>query len=437
VGSWALAASIVNITIGGGIFRLPASPDVSGVLGAAAPLAYLVCAVAMGLIVLCFAEAGSRVSLTGGPYAYVEVAFGPFAGWGCGVLLWLLGTFATSAVATVYADNLARLVPPLGAPWARAAALTATFAAVAVVNVRGVRHGARLNTVATIAKLAPLLLLVLVGALAVEPANLRWEGAPAAGDVSRAAVVLIFAFAGLESALVPSGEVRDPARTVPRAVFIAMAVVTLLYVAVHVVALGILGDALVGSSAPLADAAGRAMGPWGSRMLAAGVVISTFGYLSGMLLAIPRALFAFGRDGFLPRRLAAVHPRFRTPHAAIAAQTVIALSLAVTSGFERLALLANIAVLVLYLACCLAAWELRRRDVRAEDAASVPFRVPGAALVPALAALVILFLLRSVTLAEWSVLLGVLAATVVIYLLTASRRRREARAGDDGEAADS
>ena len=109
IGTLGLAAGIVNITIGGGIFRLPAL--VAGSLGAAAPLAYLVCAAAMGLIVLCIADAGSRVSLTGGPYAYVGTAFGPYAGFLSGVLLWSAGTFATAAVSTVLASGIGQLVP--------------------------------------------------------------------------------------------------------------------------------------------------------------------------------------------------------------------------------------------------------------------------------------------------------------------------------------
>ncbi len=109
IGVLGLAAGIVNVTVGGGIFRLPA--DVARGLGAEAPLAYLVCAIAMGLIVLCFAEAGSRVDLTGGPYAYVETAFGPFLGFLAGVLLWILGTMAVAAVSVVFATNAAELAP--------------------------------------------------------------------------------------------------------------------------------------------------------------------------------------------------------------------------------------------------------------------------------------------------------------------------------------
>ncbi|HEU5174533.1 MAG TPA: APC family permease [Gemmatimonadaceae bacterium] len=421
IGTIGLAASIVNVTIGGGIFRLPSSPDVAGRLGAAAPLAYLICAVAMGLIVVCIAEAGSRVSLTGGPYAYVEVAFGRFAGFLVGVLLWLTGTMAFAAVATIFVDNVVRFVPAISGAGGRFLLLAAVLAVLAVVNILGVRQGTRLNALSTAVKLVPLLLLIGVGIFAIEPANLRWPGMPAAGELSRASIFLIFAFAGIESALVPSGEVRDPARTVPRAVFLAMGVVTVIYILLHLVAQGTLGPALVGTPTPLVDAAGKAMGGFGIGLLSIGVVLSTFGYLSGMTLAVPRALFAFARDGFLPRQLKAVHARYQTPHIAIITQVVIVVLLAATNGFEFLAIIANVAALLVYLGCALAAWQLRRTGVRASG---TPFAVPGGAVAPVLATIVIIALLSSITLPEWSLLGMVLATAILIYVINV--RAREA-----------
>jgi len=421
IGMWSLAAGVINVTVGGGIFRLPA--DVAGALGAAAPIAYVVCAIAMGLIVLCFAEAGSRVSMTGGPYAYVELAFGPYVGFLTGVLIWLLGTTAVAAVSTVFATNAAKLFPVFEQPAMRALLLATSFATVATVNVLGVKQGSRLNGIATVAKLVPLLLLVLVGAFFVQRSNFAVTTSPAAGDVTRASIVLIFAFSGVESALVPSGEVKDPARTVPRAVFVAMLAITLLYIAIQLVAQGVLGAALSQSSTPLADAAGEVFGPWGKILLLGAVVVSTFGYLSGMTLAIPRALFAFGRDGYLPAAIAAVHARYRTPYVAIVVQSALACTLAITSAFGPLAIIANVAALLVYFACSLAAWRLRRRDVRA---GGIPFRVPGGAIVPILACAMIIGLLSSITLPEWRVLGLVLGVASVLFVVT--RRRRAALA---------
>lgn len=417
LGVWGLAAGIVNVTVGGGIFRLPSSASSS--LGSAAPVAYLVCAAAMALIVLCFAEAGSRVDLTGGPYAYVEVAFGPFAGFLSGVMLWVVGTLALSAVATLFADAVGALVPALAGGGARALLLVSVLALFAGINVAGVRQGNAVNAVATVAKLLPLLLLVAVGVFAVQGSNLTWTETPTAGNVARASAVLIFAFAGIESALVPSGEVRNVARTVPRAILVAMIGITVLYLAIHLVTQGVLGAGLAGHPTPLAEAAGQVMGPAGRTLLLAGASISMFGYIGGMTLAVPRALFALGRDGFLPRALASVHPRHHTPHVAIATQAVITAALALTSGFEALAILANLATLLLYAACCLAAWQLRRRDVRA---GGIPFRVPGGAVVPFLALGAIAYLLTSIQPGEWATAGVVLALCSLIYVATRAAR---------------
>jgi amino acid transporter len=418
LGTWGLAASIVNLTIGGGIFRLPASA--AGALGAAAPIAYVVCALAMGLIVLCFAEAGSRVSLTGGLYAYVEVAFGPLVGFLTGVMLWAGLTAATAAVASFFADALGVLIPSVSAGAARNVMLVIILGSLAALNISGVRGANRFNAVMTVAKLLPLLLLVVVGLTAIHRENITWTTSPAAGDVARASTVLIFAFLGVESALVPSGEVKDPSKTVPRAIFIAMLGVTLLYLAIQVVTQGILGVALVGQKAPLAEAAAVVLGGPGRTLILVGSAISMFGHVSGMTLSVPRMLFAFGRDGFLPSPVATVHERFRTPWVAIVLQSMLVMILAVTGSFEKLAVIANGSILLVYVACCAAVLQLRRRGVQESGA---PFRVPLAGVVPVLAIAAIAWLLKSLTSDEWRALLVVLAVAIVIYVASLPARR--------------
>jgi basic amino acid/polyamine antiporter, APA family len=418
MGTFGLAAAIVNITIGGGIFRLPA--NVAESLGAAAPIAYLVCAVAMGLIVLCIADAGSRVSLTGGPYAYVGTAFGPYAGFLAGVLLWMLGTFAAAAVSTVFAASVGLLVPALGGSM-QVVVLIVAFAFWSFINLRGVALAARFNSIATVAKLLPLLLVAIGGAFFVRTENLQWLNTPPAADVARTSLLLIFAFAGIEVALVPSGEVRDTARTVPRAIALAMIGITALYIALQVVSQGILGTGLATATAsPLADVAGASMGEGARLLLLAGASISMFGYLGGMTLSMPRTLFAFARDGFLPKMFATVHAEFRSPHLAILAQSIITVALAVSGTFERLAILANVSALALYLGCALAAWRLRVMGVAAHGGSG--FRVPFGPLVPWLACGVIAWLLTGLNRGEWLAFGGCVAVASLIYMATRGQR---------------
>ena len=397
IGTVGLAAGIINVMIGGGIFRVPAL--VAASLGAAAPVAYVICATAMALIVTCIAAAGRRVTLTGGPYAYVGTSLGAYAGFISGVLLWMIGVFATAAVSSVMAASIGALVPALSGRAMHAAILVVAFGFWSLVNMQGVTFGVRLNTAITVAKLLPLLLIAFAGLFFVRAENLRVAEWPAAGDFARMSLVLVFAFAGIEVALIPSGEVRDPERTVPKAIALAMVSVTLLYIALQVVAQGILGAALSQSAVPLADAAGASLGAWARSLLLAGAAISMFGHLGGMTLSIPRIVYALARDGFLPRALARVHPINRAPQLAIVTQSILTLALAITSTFEQLAIIANVSALALYLGCAIAAWKLGQSPI-----------------VPVLACGVIAWLLSGLTIDEWIGFGACIAIASLVYV---------------------
>ncbi|MBA3271046.1 MAG: amino acid permease, partial [Acidobacteria bacterium] len=237
-------------------------------------------------------------------------------------------------------------------------------------------------------------------------------------------LLLIFAFAGIEVALVPSGEVRDTARTVPRAIAMAMVGITALYLALQTVAQGVLGSGLAQATiSPLADTAGASLGGWARSLLLFGATLSMFGYLGGMTLSMPRMVFALARDGFLPRALAVIHPLHRTPQAAIILQSLVTLVLAISGTFEKLAILANVSALALYLGCALAAWQLRRTDVTGrETARRSPFGDPFGAVVPWLACGVIVWLLTGLTRDEWLGFGACLAAGSLVYVVTRSRR---------------
>ena len=237
-----LTASIVNATIGAGIFVLPAV--VAAGLGAAAPIAFLICAVVMALVVTSFAIAGSRVSLTGGLYAYVEVAFGSYIGFLAGVLLWLTNVLAVAGVASAIVASLAVIFPAVQDGVGRFLILVLIFSGLALINIRGVRAGADTVAAMTIAKLLPLLLFIGVGVFFINPAALGWSVWPGGDAIGKTVLLLIFAFMGIELALVPSGEVKNPARTVPRSIFLALAITTALYVAIQLVAQGVLGAEL-------------------------------------------------------------------------------------------------------------------------------------------------------------------------------------------------
>ena len=414
IGTRELTASIVNVTIASSIFVMPGT--VAAGLGAAAPVAYLVCASLMGMIALCFAAAGSRVSVTGGLYAYIDTAFGGFAGFTGGFLYWTTACLSVASVATAFAGSVGVFWPPLGAGMLRAVLLVVLFTALALVNIRGIKPGIRLIEAITAAKLVPLLVLIGVGVWSLNVDFLR-APMPTVSQVGQVSILLIFAFVGVEVALTPSGEIRDSARTVPRAILSALSIATLIYVAVQTVAQGVLGPELpMYKDAPLAETGGRLLGNAGKLFLLAGGTISIFGYVAGDMLGTPRALLALARDGVLPQVVASVHPRYRTPAVAIVIYACVVALLAISSSFERLVIMANVSALLLYLLCVAASYELQRRDVRM---AGTPFTLPGGPAIQLMAAAGILWLLLQATEREWRIQGLALGAASVYYVLRA------------------
>lgn len=407
-----LAANIVNTTIGASIFVLPAT--MVRMLDGAAPVAFIVCAIAQAIFVTCFAIAGSRVSLTGGLYAYVEVAFGRYVGFLAGLMNFTTAILSVSAVMNVLVDAASAFVPAVTTGAGRMMAMLIVYTVLAGLNVRSVRTGAGAVTFVTIVKVLPLLLFIAAGIFFIHPSALTISAPASSKALGDSVLLLMFAFFGIESALTPSGEVRNPARTVPRAVYLALVITTVLYIFIQLVAQGTLGGPRLANNmiAPLAEAAGTFLGNFGRVLLLVGATVSSFGYVTSDILSTPRIVFAFGRDRVLPRWFAHVHPRFRSPDVAIIVYAAMAFALSLSSSFEGLAVMANVAALLLYLLCCAAAWQLVRRDVRADGQ---PFGFRGAQVFPFVAIALIVWILAHATAKEFIVLGAVLVLGSALF----------------------
>jgi APA family basic amino acid/polyamine antiporter len=317
-------------------------------------------------------------------------------------------------VAAAFAGTAGVLSPSLASGLARALLLALLFAALAVVNVRGIKPGIRLVEIITVAKLTPLLFLVIAGVWSINTDFLRMS-MPTVSQVGQASIVLLFAFVGVEVALTPSGEIREPNKTVPRSILSALGVATAVYLAVQTVAQGTLGPELpLFKEAPLVETAGRLFGTGAKLIFLIGMAVSIFGYIAGDMLGTPRALFALARDGVLPAPLARVHASYRTPATAIVLYAAVVAALAISSSFERLVVMANVSALLLYLMCVAASYQLQRRDVRM---AGTPFNLPGGMLVQLLAAAGIVWLLWQATPEEWTIEAYVLVAAIVYYVI--------------------
>jgi basic amino acid/polyamine antiporter, APA family len=401
---------------------LPAA--VAGELGAAGPLAYVVCGVALLLVTVSFAIAGSRVSRTGGAYAYIDAAFGPFPGYVAGVLAWLSGALASAGLIAALAAIATRYDSRLQGRAAQILLIIVIYAGPVALNLLGIRTAARLIVGATVAKLGTLILFLLLATPAVSPSNLRWTGPVDPAHLGRAAILAFFALAGMEAAIGASGEIREPRRTVPVALLTGMVFVVGLYVAVHVVAQGVLGAGLPAAAAPLADAVGAA--GHGRALMLAGMAFSMLGLLAGSLLGSSRILFAFARDGILPAVVATLHPRTRIPFVAVLIQASIAVILAATRTFVKLAILASITNAILYGMACAAAIVLARTATRQEG---VPLPVSVQRLLAAGGVACMLWLGAQSTWSEFGAIAVTILAAALVFAVTARVRGTRAPAG--------
>jgi amino acid transporter len=419
IGRGDLTAAVVNGVIGSGIFGMPAA--LAALTGAASPLAFLLAGAGVATIVLCFAEVASRFREAGGPYLYAREAFGPFVGFQAGWLTFWVRVTALAANLNVFVDYLAELAPLAGAGPPRAAVMIALVAFLTAVNLIGVREATWTVNLFTVAKLAPLTLLAVLGLVRLSPEVLATQ-APPAPDWTQALLLLMFAYGGFEAPLIPAGEARDPRRDSAFSLLVALGVIALAYMLVQLAIVGVVPH-VAGERAPVAAAFSVLLGPAGVALASLAAMISVYGYSTGNVLQSPRVLYAIADRGELPAVLARVHPRFRTPHVAIAAFAAFSLGFAVAGTFTGTATLSAVVRLITYGLTCVALPVLRRRG------GDAPFRLPGAAVFVVLGVGFCLWLLVSRLRSEaWT--LAVLAALVALgaALWAASGRGRSAAA---------
>jgi amino acid transporter len=381
VSRWEVLGVTVNDVVGSGVYLLPAAT--AALLGGASLWAILVAGVSVSLLVLCFAEAASHFDQPGGGYLYTREAFGPFVAFEVGWMKWLAGIATPAALSNGLAQAMGFLWPGAAGGWGRVALIGGALTLFTCVNVVGVRWGARTAGALAVVKLMPLLALVGVGIFLIDAWGVIGDSAPPEEGFGEAVLLILFAYVGFENSAAAAGEYRDPRRDVPFAQITLIVGVTVLYFLVQLVALGALPDlAERVEGAPLADAAARLMGGWAGMLLTAGAAISILGTIGGSMFTIPRYLFAMAEDGFGPRILARVHPRWRTPHVAIVAQASLAFGAALSGTFVQLALLSIVARLAMYVSTAAAVPFLRRKFPRTEDTIVLPWgpTIPIAAL---------------------------------------------------------
>jgi amino acid transporter len=381
----------------------------------------------MALVVLSFAEVASRFTRAGGTYLYARVAFGRFAGIEMAWLTYLVRLTAAATNANLFIIYLAEFWPQATGPVESRMLLALVLLPLAAANYRGVRGGVSTSNTFAVAKLVPLVVFVVAGLFAMGTGDGMRVAPPAApadaGTWLEAILLLVFAYGGFESALLPLGEAKNPRRDAPVALFAALGLCALLYTLVQVVVIAALADPAA-SPRPLAAAAQVFLGPLGAGLMAAGALVSVYGYLAAAMLNVPRLTYAMAAEGDLPPKLGAVHPKFRTPHVSVMLFAVMVWTFAAAGNFLQNLTLSAVSRLLTYGAVSVALVVLRRKEsAQADGVEPAWFRVPAGHAVAALGLAFSAVLALRMSQREVAVLAGTLLAGLLHWLWMRGRGR--------------
>ena len=422
IGLWGLVANSVNITVGAGIFILPVI--VAEKLGTGSITAYAICGGLMILIMLCFAEVGSRITLTGGAYTYIETIFGRVAGFlAANIFIFGGAITANAAVLNGLADTLSYFIPFFKDQWVRIGFFLIIFGGLAYANIKGVKNAVFIVKFNTVAKLIPLLMIVLLGWFFIDTRDIKLTSGNSINDIGEISLVLLFAFIGAETALNVSGEVKRPGKTIPAGIMISIIIIVIIYILIQLVVQTMLGQSITQyRDAPLAETARLMFGAAGATIVVVGAVFSMFGNISGMVLNMPRILFAAARDNVIPvKSIAAIHPVYRTPNVAIIIYATLGFISASTGEFRQLAMLSSASYMLIYLGVILSVFKFRNSRVTRSGRFLMGY------MVPLISTVVIIWVLSKIPANELTgmiIFLGIL--TGIYFILEIVRRRREA-----------
>jgi basic amino acid/polyamine antiporter, APA family len=417
VSRWQIVALSVNDVIGSGVYLiLPVAAAL--LLVPASVWAILAAGFAVLLLVLCFAEASSLFDRPGGAIVYTQAAFGDFVGFEVGWMTWIARISSIAGLSVFFARAVGYLWPAAKSGVGQWATIVLPLLVLTWINVRGVKSGARTAVVLAWGKVLPLVLFVAVGLFFVDWGRVFPVPMPERANFMKAALLVLFAYAGFENTPAPAGEFLNPKRDVPFALIMQIGIVTAIYTAVQLVAIGTVPN-LGASPTPLADAAAMMLGPVGGLILTLGAVLSVLGTNNNTVLAGPRYLYALAQMGKLPPVFAKIHPRFRTPHVAILTQTGVALLLMLTGTAEELAVLSAIARLATYIGTAAAVPVLRRKL----PATPRTIRLPGGPLIPIAALAICVLFLSAAEKKSWIAGGIALAVGAAIYLVPRGARR--------------
>lgn len=407
--------------IGAGIFALPGKVAVNA--GLLSPWLFLVVGALFITVVMTFAELSSYYDRTGGPVLYATDAFGPFAGFSTGWAFYLSRMTAFAANANVMAIYLASLHDVFAGGTAKVIIITVATVGMTWANIMGVRDGVRTMAVFTFLKITPLVMMILLGMQYVTGATLIPGGPLVVEELGRTTLLLIYAYVGFETVGVTAGETSNPRRTLPRAYVGTMLATALFYFLVVLTFVATVAPENY-SSATLVDVGRNLAGPLGAVVITLAAVFSIGGNLAGSMLAAPRLIFSMAENRMLPEWFAHIHSRYATPDRSILLMGAMALFMALTGTFVKLAIASSVVRLLGYIVCIASLPAVRRNAD--DDARARAFRLKGGYAIPFIALVICFWLLAQSEQHSWITVLALLAIGWLFYGLerrSTSRRR--------------
>jgi len=417
ISKWAMVLLVINGVIGSGIFGLPKNAFKE--VGIWSIAAFLVCAVAVFVIILCFAEVSSRFDKTGGPYLYALSSFGPIPAFLTGWLLLLTRFITYAALINLLVTYLSVFSDWFTLPSARIITIIGLTFFLAYINHVGVKNSTRVNNFLTIAKLLPLLLFIIVGFFFVKEENYKAVEFPAFGSFSSTVLLLVFAFGGFESVLVNSGEVKDPEKNLPFSLLLAALIIASIYMLVQIVSIGVL-PTLASTDKPLADASQTMIGKTGAFIITLGAMFSITGTLNAIMLVGSRLPFAFSEENQFPKFFSFIHPKYKTPTWSLLLFMTITIVISLNYDFLKAASISAITRVMIYAIVCTTLIILRKK--RPEQAGF--FKIKYGSVFAVLGVLIAIWLLSSAKQKELIAVAIALGIGLVIYFITLAFKKK-------------
>ena len=361
ISRWEMVLLIVNGVIGSGIFGLPSK--IFKEVGVYSIGAFFVCAVAVFIIILCFAEVSSRFDKTGGPYLYAISSFGPLPAFLTGWLLLITRVITYAALINLLVTYLSVFLDWFKQPSSRNISIILLTLLLAFINHVGVKNSTRINNFLTIGKLLPLLLFIAIGVAYITPAHFEIQYTPGFLSFSSAVLLLVFAFGGFESVLVNSGEVKNPSKNLPFALLLAAVVIAVIYILVQIVCIGTLPSLATSGDKALAEAAALFIGQTGVIVIGIGAAFSVTGTLNAIMLVGSRLPFAFSEEKQFPKAFSYVHPKLKTPTWSLLLFMVITTLVSINYSFLAAASISAITRVMIYGIVCIALVDFAKSNL--------------------------------------------------------------------------